>query len=218
MTPCAPYRLGYKQKEDPRDARYPLSALMGAPTSIPVSKAWRPGAVSDQKQTSSCVGHACFQLLTSEPVLQEVLLSPMDIYDEARRIDEWADNDDVDEGTSVRAGLNVLRRHGLIQEFYWAESADEALEYLLKFGPLVFGTAWTEGMFYPSSDGIIRPTGRTSGGHAWFGYAGQWQDRFLTGMSSWGPDFGIGGSFRISLYDLEELFKRGGTAAAVIEA
>lgn len=218
MTPCAPYRLGYKQKEDPRDARYPLAALMGAPVSIPVSKAWLPGGVLDQKQTSSCVGHACYQLLSSEPVLQEVLLSPMDIYDEARRIDEWADNDDVDEGTSIRAGLNVLRRHGLIQEYYWADGVVQAPEYMLKFGPLVFGTDWTEGMFEPDARGIIRPTGRSAGGHAWFAYACHWQDRYITGMSSWGPDWGIGGSFKISLYDLEELFKRGGTAAAVIEA
>ncbi len=212
-----PYKLGFKQLPDARDAHYPLSKLMGAPAEMPVSKAWEPGPTLDQRQTSSCVGHACWQFQTAEPILQGVVMSPFEIYDEARQIDEWPDNDEKDEGTSVRAGLNVMKSHGIIENYYWAESADQALEYMLKFGPLVFGTDWTEDMFYPDAQAVIRPTGKLAGGHAWFAWAGQWDEKFITGLTSWGADFGYNGSFKLSLYDIDELFKRGGCAAAVTE-
>jgi hypothetical protein len=214
-----PYRLGFRQKPDERDDRFPLSELMGASVSHPISKAWRPGRTLDQGRTSSCVGHACWQLQASEPlVLDPPPLSPFDIYGEARKIDEWTDNDDRDEGTSVRAGLNVLKRAGIITSYYWAQSADQCLEYLLKFGPLVFGTDWTQGMMEPDAQSVIRPTGRSHGGHAWFAYAGQWEAGWITGLTSWGDSFGSRGSFKVSRYDIDELFKRGGCAAAVVEA
>ncbi len=213
-----PYRLGFAQLPDARDKKYPLSKLMGAPAEIPISKRWVQGPTLDQGQTSSCVGHACWQLPASEPMVMGVIpMSPMEIYDEAKRNDEWPDNDNADEGTSVRAGLDVLKRHGMIDSYYWAESADQALEYMLKFGPLVFGTDWHQDMFYPDSNNVIRPTGALVGGHAWFAYAGQWDEKFITGLTSWGTDFGASGSFKISLYDIDELFKRGGVAAAVTE-
>lgn len=211
-----PFKLGFKQLPDARDAHFPLSKLMGAQAEIPVSKKWLPGPTLDQPG-NSCVGHACWQFQCAEPIVREPVLTPLQIYDEARRIDEWPDNDNVDEGTSVRAGLNVLKRHGVIQNFHWAESADQALEYMLKYGPLVFGTDWTYDMFEPDGQNVIRPTGRSAGGHAWFAYAGQWDDKFITGLTSWGESFGYLGSFKLSLYDIDELFKRGGCAAAVTE-
>lgn len=211
-------KLGFRQKHDPRDAHYPLTKLMGTPVEIPISKAWRPGPTLDQKQTSSCVGQSCFQFQVSEPMLKPTTLGPFDIYNQARLIDEWDDNDTSDTGTSVRAGLNVLRNHGIIRNYFWAESADQAMEFLLKRGPLVFGTDWTESMFHPDAGHTIRPIGRVVGGHAWFAYAGQWEEKFITGLTSWGDSFGHNGSFRISLYDIDELFKRGGCAAAVQES
>jgi hypothetical protein len=213
------HALGFRQKPDERDMRFPLGELMSASVSHPVAKVWAPGRTLDQGPTSSCVGHACWQLEAGEPVvLDPIPLSPFDIYGEARKIDEWKDNDNIDAGTSVRAGLNVLKNHDLISAYYWAESAEQALEYLLKFGPLVFGTNWTQDMFNPDQHGIIRPTGNVAGGHAWFAYAGQWESKYITGLTSWGPDFGKNGSFKLSLSDVDELFRAGGCAAAVLEA
>lgn len=212
-----PHKLGFRQLPDERDKHYPLSKLMGVGVEVPISKAWKPGPTLDQRNTSSCVGHSCWQFQASEPIVKAAVLTPFDIYDEARLIDEWPDNDFEDAGTSVRAGLNVLKNHGVIQNYYWAESADQALEYMLKYGPLVFGTDWTESMFYPTAEQVIRPTGKVVGGHAWFAWAGQWDEKFITGLTSWGPDFGYNGSFKLSLYDIDELFKRGGCAAAVTE-
>lgn len=208
--------LGFRQRPDPRDFAFPLSALMGVSSKRPVSKAWKCGPTLDQKQTNGCVGFASYQFQVSEPIVQEPILSALQIYAEARKNDEFPGEED--EGTSVRAGLNVLKAHGIIKAYHWAQSADEALEYMLKFGPVIFGTDWTTAMFEPDTKGTIRPTGKTVGGHAWFAHAGQWQRKLITGRTSWGESFGKKGDFLLSLPDINELFKRGGVAAAVVES
>lgn len=216
-----PFKLGYKQKSDPRDARYPLSALMAVspPVTQPVSKVWKPGDVNNQGDTNGCVGFSCFKFQTSEPyVLTPPLLTAEQIYAEARDNDEWTETgSETDSGTSVRAGLNVLRRHGVIDSFYWADSADEVFDFVLKYGPVVLGTPWYEGFFHPDAAGFIHMTGMEVGGHAWFAYACDWKERALTFRNSWTEDWGRSGDARISLNDLRELFNRGATAAAVLE-
>lgn len=213
-----PFPLGFKQLPDPRDARFPLGAIMKEPATIPIAKVWSPAPVNDQGDTSGCVGYSTHKFLGSEPMLQDTsALSPMDIYDDARENDEWPTGKETDSGTSVRAGLEVLRRHGLIEAYYWADGADQIMEYLLKFGPLVFGTNWYEGMFYPDADGMIHPTGKLVGGHAYFVYAGNWQDKTVTLRNSWSLTWGKSGDAIISLSDVEKLMQNGGVAAAVIE-
>ena len=103
----------------------------------------------------NCVGHACWQFQVSDPIHSDSKIGPFDIWGEARKIDEFDDR--LTEGTSVRAGLNVLKREGIIKSYYWASSVDEVIEYLLNLGPLVFGTRWSNSMFTPDSNGFIKP-------------------------------------------------------------
>lgn len=213
-----PFQLGFKQLPDPRDALYPLGAIMKETATIPISKVWSPGPVTDQGDESSCVGHSTFKLLTSEPVLQDPgIISPSFIYDEARENDEWPTGKETDSGTSVRAGLEVLRRHGLIEAYYWADGAEQILEYLLKFGPLIFGTNWYSDMFHPDSNGMLRVSGSLAGGHSYLVYAGSWQDRTVTLRNSWSESWGKSGDAIMSLADVDNLMRMGGVAAAVIE-
>ena len=212
------YALGFRQKPDGRDTFYPLEKIMGVERENAISKNWLPGPVLNQGPTSSCVGHACFQLQVSEPVvLLPPRLGPFDIYGEARKIDEWQDNDDVDGGTSVRAGLNVLRNHGIIDSYYWAQDAEQCLEFILKFGPLVFGTSWTTGMFDPDPNGYVVPIGSLAGGHAYFGYRADLAKREIIFRNSWDVTYGQGGDFRMRLEDVQDLMEDGGCAAAVRE-
>lgn len=214
------FKLGFRQKPDPRDAKYPLDAIMGTSLQKPVSKVWKVGKVLDQGTTSSCVGHACFQFQASEPIATvHPKLSPFDIYGEARKIDEWQDNDDVDAGTSIRAGLNVLKREGIIKSYHWATSAEQCLEFLLKYGPLVFGTTWTQGMYETDANGYVTPMGREDGGHAYFAHSGNWKKREITFINSWGESFGKAGHFKMRMKDIEKLLRDfGACAAAVVEA
>jgi hypothetical protein len=212
-------RLGFRQLPNPKDDHFRLSKIMSSTTVKHLSKTWRRGDTLDQKETNACVGFSSFQFQVSEPFIKSPKLSPEEIYWEARNNDEFPGN--ADEGTSIRAGLEVLRRHGVIHNYYWAESAEQALDYLIRFGPLLFGTLWTMDMFAPDEGGCIRPTGEVVGGHAWFAHAGRWNSLTgagrITGLTSWGESFGYNGEFEISLTDIDELFKRGGVAAAVIE-
>jgi hypothetical protein len=212
--------LGFRQLPNPKDDNFKLSKIMAAEPVMHLSKSWRRGDTLDQKHTSACVGFSSFQFQVSEPFIKSPKMSPEEIYWWARNNDEFPGN--ADEGTSIRAGLECLRVHGIISNYYWAESAEQALEYLLRFGPLIFGTDWTEHMFTPNENGVIHPTGRSVGGHAWFAHAGRWNSSThagrITGLTSWGPDYGFNGDFELSLTDIDELFKRGGVAAAVVEA
>lgn len=214
------FPLGFRQLPNPKDDHYKLSKIMAAPTVEHVSKSWRRGDTLDQKATSACVGFSSFQFQVSEPFVKSPKLSPEEIYWEARNNDEFPGN--ADEGTSIRAGLEVLRRHGIIAGYYWAESADQALEYLIRFGPLLFGTDWYEGMFAPDESGVLHLDGSIVGGHAWFAHAGRWNSKTgagrITGLTSWGKDWGFDGDFELSLSDIDQLFRQGGVAAAVIEA
>lgn len=213
------FATGYRQKPDDRDKAFPLSRIMGSSESRPVSKHWLAGPVLNQGRTNSCVGHACYQLQVSEPLVRSnPPLSPFDIYGEARKIDEWTDNDDVDQGTSIRAGLNVLKQHGVISSYYWANDPDEVLDYLLRFGPLVFGTRWTDSMFEADDNGFVWPVGNGGGGHAYFAYAANWDQKYITCRNSWGNYFGRDGDFLLSFDMVRELLSEdGASAAAVVE-
>lgn len=222
MTPDL-FGTGYRQLPDPRDQRFPLGALMKAGRERPISKVWKTGPKLNQRDSNSCVGHAAFQFQASEPVVLAVpLLTAFDIYDEARHNDEWPMNDDLDEGTSIRAGLEVLRRHGIVKSYHWLESPDQAPEYLLEYGPLIFGTRWTDSMFYPHSDGrvtIHRGFNEPNMGHAYFAYAADWKAQTITCQNSYGPEWGKGGDFLLSFAQARQLLSEpGSSAAAVLEA
>lgn len=190
---------------------------MGAEQKHPVSKVWKPGPVTDQGSESSCVGHACYKLITSEPIVSEPFdrLTPSFIYTEAQKIDEWTGTDY--DGTSVRAGLETLRKLGFVSNYFWAESAEQALEYILKFGPLILGVRWTDSMQNPDAQGRIKPKGNGGSGHAVMAYAARWREKTVTIRNSWG-NWGKKGDCLLGLTDLDMLLNEGGVAAAAVEA
>lgn len=91
----------------------------------------------------------------------------------------------------------------------------------LSAGPLLVGTVWTEGMFNPTSNGLISPTGPIAGGHEWIAdeyvpkgaraYAGGVAVKDLVGgTTSWGRSFGIGGRFYLTAVDFATLLANDG--------
>lgn len=215
MKPC----LGYRQKPDKRDANFPLSDLLVGAGTRPVSKHWKSGSVLDQSNTNSCVGHACYLLQVSEPVATvNPKLGPFDIYVSARQQDEWTDNDFIDRGTSIRAGLSVLKNAGIISAYYQTQSGEVAREYAITKGPLVVGIRWPDSMLTPDANGVIKPRGVNGGGHAVFITSVQWKEKMLTIQNSWGTGWGKRGFAKISFSDFDRLLaEMGATAAAVVE-
>lgn len=207
---------GFHQLRDDRDAAFPLFRMLGeAEPGELHSKVWSTGSTLDQGQSNSCVGQTMRQLLNSQPFQQLDGPDAFEIYDEARDNDEFPPGT---EGTSLRAGLEVLRRRKMIVRYYWAKSAQEIAHYLAKYGPVPVGTPWLAGMNHPSkSAAIIRAMGNDTGGHAYLFYGVNFENGYLYGINSWGPVFGAGGRFKISLEDVDKLLRMGGVAAGVQE-
>jgi hypothetical protein len=175
---------------------------------------WRhePGKILDQGREGACVGFGCAQLLQSSPYRQEGIPSGFDIYHEAQRIDEFPDHE---EGTSVRAGLEVLRRLGYIKSFHWAADMMEICRYIHQYGPVVAGHNWYGDDM--DADGVINLSGRATGGHCVLYNGYDLARGLLFGVNSWGSDWGVKGMFAARLEQVDRELRRGGVAAGVVE-
>jgi hypothetical protein len=109
----------------------------------------------DQGREGSCVGHGWKHFMLVAPIIRtkpDQEPTAVNIYREATYIDEWQGNEgDMQSGTSVRAGAQVLRRKGHIGTFAWADNVGVAIDWLCHFGPLVIGVNWYRGMGMPDS-------------------------------------------------------------------
>ena len=82
-----------------------------------------PRPTSDQSDTSACTG---FSLALVIEYLLERARRPVEpisghmLYSMARRYDEWSENDEKDEGSSLRGGLKGWARHGASAARLWA--------------------------------------------------------------------------------------------------
>lgn len=223
------YPLGRRAVMDARDVRHPMRMLLdGDPTPIPERRSYRLGPRIDQASLTCPYHDACIRerpfavgcawraWLAAEPVRMRTDLTPVRLYHEARSLDEWAGQDYA--GTSVRAGVKALDRLGLVAEYHWAETADDVLRWLLLGrGTVVVGSDWHEGMFEPDEKGLLRPTGRVVGGHAYLLYRAD-RARGLIGVcNSWGAGWGRNGTALMEMATLDRLLRDGGEACAAVE-
>jgi hypothetical protein len=136
------------------------------------------------------------------------------IYDACKRIDGMPDA----RGSTVHAGARVMLARRRIGTYFWAHDVDEALAYVGSQGPVVFGTAWSEGMCRPSTfNATIKATGKIVGGHAYLVCGVQWGRKRARIHQSWGTDWGDHGECWISISDLRAVFDEGGEACAATE-
>lgn len=192
---------------------------------------WADGWWGDQWYTPQCVAYAWIHWLEDGPTTHAprapqrrasvmaqgaALLHPDNLYREAQRIDQWpGENYD---GTSVRAGADVLRRNGLIREYRWAWDLETVIQAILTEGPLVVGTNWYEQMFYPDAEeGFIEIGGSIAGGHAYELNGVNTERRVFRIKNSWGRDWGKTGHAWISFDDMERLLDERGDACMAFE-
>lgn len=224
-TPLKDRVLDYVPRLDERNLQHRVSMIPQAQPLLPVNlweKAvdWRGGAVLDQGQEGSCVGHG---------VVGEYLASPVrghgdpisghrmavEVYQRAKEIDEW---EGVDyEGTSVRAGMLVGRERGWWDSFAWAKNMEE-LRLALELGPVVIGVTWKSGM-YEAQGGQVVVSGKEVGGHCliidgWFPYWNRSTGRFRW-RNSWGYGYGIRGNGYITPKALDEVLFQAGNECAI---
>ncbi len=193
-------KLGRLHAPDTND--YPVRALMPRGAIVVVTRMWsffyKPRL--NQGTISACVGFSSTNLLLANPVVSGATKkgvttiggkSPaeyaLDVYHTAQTVDEWPGENY--EGTSVRAGMKVLQSQGRLKNYYFAQSAAEARDFLIQFGPGVAGTTWKERMFTPDQNGYLIPEGEDAGGHAymWLGYSKS-RNAFRILNQWWEPD------------------------------
>jgi hypothetical protein len=229
MSDQRTYGLGRLYVPDERDQNYPLRAMM---TKKPErrKRPWNRPRVLDQGATGTCVGHAWRLWLEMAPRLHppEYGVPAFDIYRAAVLLDEWRQNDgearrpddDLQFGTSVRAGAKVMQQLGAIGEYRWAYDAATIADFVTRRdgSPVVVGTNWYEGMMRPDPrSGRISLGGSVVGGHAWLVRWFNERDMVFTGVSSWGRAWGLDGQFFIRYEDLDRLVKEQGEACCGVE-
>jgi len=213
--------LGRRVSKDERDKGYLMERLLPRET-LPTRKTWKIRAANlDQGNTGTCVGNAWANFLRCEPIQTTATeQTAWQIYDAAIKLDEWTDNDDDTDrqmGTSVRAGAEAVTNIGRLKSYVWSFTLQPVIEWVLTMGPCVLGTEWTESMFYPDKEGILKVTGSVIGGHAYLLRGVDTRNALASFCNSWGDSWGISGNFYMSFKDLERLILEDGEACSAIE-
>jgi hypothetical protein len=218
MTDTLKARLGRLHAPDSRDhlMRVKLAAEP-PPAPLPPYKFWRPGDILDQGDVPACVAYAWtgFELCTPTRSKLASVDTPLSFYAAAQAIDEWAGT--PHDGTSVRAGAKVMASEGRIAEYVFETDITVVKQWILTKGPVVFGTNWYDEMFHTSPLGYIHIGGAVAGGHAYLVDGFSDRHQAFRCRNSWGPDWGVRGTFWISLGDATRLLMEDGEACATVE-
>lgn len=221
---------------DQRNINYPVRTLLPT-TGTLTEKLWMNGKMTDQGAEGACVGFSWTVEAMTSP--WRVRIGPnwdnphftnypndfgRKVYRKAQLIDEWAG--EAYEGTSVTAGVKVLKNLGLISEYRWAFSMADIRDTLLYQGPVVLGINWYESMYDTRRSGLVTLGGDLVGGHA-ICLTGYVKSKTLTGenqayelyrwRNTWGADYGVNGNGWIRAADLERLvFQENGEACVPV--
>jgi len=218
----ADHALGRRQPTDWKHVeRYQLAGPLAAtPITVedclPLPYTLRP--IYDQGQEGACVGYGwswAMSILNTVDTYKLVTAryDPRWLYQQAQLLDEWPETP-PEEGTSVRAGGDVLRmmghvrvRHGKdqpvslaegIAENRWATSVDEMRACISKGVPVVIGVNWYTDFFEPEAiqKGHMqefwighRALGRVEGGHCVCVYGASDDRQAFRIVNNWGKSW-----------------------------
>ena len=177
----------------------------------------------DQGNYGTCTGNGAAQYGNTEPVLDAYTeKDARAIYYEITVLD--GDPDDPDKpgggqaGGTIRSAAQALQNRKRIANYAFAKSTDEMIAWLRAKGPMIVGTNWTDDMFDPDAQGVIRPTGQVAGGHCYVLVGVNAAGDEFTFLNSWGSSWGInGGYFKMAVADFAELFAQDGEVVAAVE-
>jgi hypothetical protein len=169
--------LGCRPSPDKRHIeRYRLSAIL--PTAVAAVERTLPlpryRSYYDQQQRNACVGYSSSWMMS---ILNRRRYDSLWLWDRAKEIDEWSDTNPGDnEGTSVRAAMDVLRKTGHkrvergessppdlqdgILENRWATTVDEIRTCISNGIPVILALPWYENFYRPEQEGKRHWIGR----------------------------------------------------------
>jgi hypothetical protein len=204
---------------DEASRQFPIRALVARKR--PRSMTWKLDIRLDQGKEGACVGFGITHELAAAPSPVPGLTAQYareKIYWEAQKIDgqpggAYPGAVPVYEGTSVLAGLKTAQKLGWMDSYRWAFGIDDLILGVGHNGPAVLGIPWYQGMMTPDSKGVIRPTGKLSGGHCILTRGVDVLHERFRLPNSWGRPWGIDGECFISFSDMDRLLHDDGEAA-----
>lgn len=209
-TPPRDPRLGRRPQFDERSRAFAVAPP--APTRPLRSYTWTVGVWLDQGQSGGCTGYSRAHHIAARPAPRPMTNADADqLYRRARQLDDFPGEDDT--GSSVLAAAKAAQERGLIGPYSWSFSIEQLAAGVGYDGPAVLGIDWLEGMENTDQRGFIHATGQTMGGHAILCNAVDVKGRTFGLHNSWGAQWGVGGTCRISWSDLDMLLHRQGEAS-----
>lgn len=164
---------------------------------------WHDTIQLDQGQTNHCVGFGWAAWGDCAPIEDRFQNADADaIYYQCKVEDGQPGQEN---GSSVRAGAKVMQGRGRLGAYVFASATDELKLWVTSHGPVVIGSDWTEDMFQPDVNGLVRPTGPVRGGHCYLLLGYDPASDLFQFDNSWGTGWGKNGRFFMSADDFDRL-------------
>jgi hypothetical protein len=209
--------LDRREQFDERSRDYPIREVIRR-TGLK-TRDWACPVVLDQGTEGACVGFGWAHELAARPHGVPVTDGTAQvIYNAAQHVDPWPGCDYS--GTSMLAGAKVVKDLGFVPEYRWAFGIDDVCVTLSRYGPVVLGLAWYEGMADPDHLGRLRPTGSVIGGHCLTAVGievTRGDEPWIRVLNSWGADWGENGRAWFTASDLEALLAQQGEACVPVK-
>lgn len=232
-------RLGRIPQQDLRSLNFLVTSRREVSIDrTPRSYTWSLPLWLDQGFEGACVGFGFSHDLAARPLVVNHISDDYArrLYHEVQRQDPWEGGayegaDPFYEGTSVLTGAKVCQSLGYYSGYDWALNAWEVAAAVGYTGPAILGLDWYRGMGNPDSEGFLHPTGSLDGGHciiargvkivwsSWISklFSRKWDNvnmekSYVLLHNSWGRTWGVDGTAKLSLADLDKLLQDGGEA------
>jgi hypothetical protein len=199
-----PYGLGRHREHDDRSLRFDAGPALALKQTELKTRIWlRGGLVLDQGTEDIAPCFAMANFLNMKPAWR----SGFELLQ--------ADDALAMLGISNLETAKHAKQLGYITRYEHAFNFIDVLGAIMH-SPIIMGTDWTESMFELDELGYAHPEGDVIGGHSFVAYGTHMRKQYVNCLSSWGRDWGVRGTFKLSFADLLALFEAGGDAVVPV--